>query len=49
MTNLQERIYDILTDLGTTEAIDMLLDYHGPQLLDSGLLDRLMDELELEE
>lgn len=44
MTQIQRRIYAILTRLGGEEVARLLTDYHGTQLLDDGFGDFLVEE-----
>ena len=44
MTQLQSRIYAILTRLSGEKVAQLMLDYHGNQLLDEGFGDFLVDE-----
>lgn len=44
MNEKQQKIYDVLTDLGSNELLDVLLNYTGLQLLNNGLYDHLIDE-----
>ena len=44
MTQLQRRIFAVLTRLGGEEVARLLTDYHGNQLLDEGFGEFLVDE-----
>lgn len=44
MTQIQRRIYAILTRLSGEKVAQLLMDYHGNQLLDEGFGDFLVDE-----
>ena len=44
MTQIQRRIFAILSRLGGEEVARLLTDYHGTQLLDDGLGDFLVEE-----
>lgn len=44
MTQIQRRIYAILTRLSGEKVAQLMLDYHGNQLLDEGFGDFLVDE-----
>lgn len=44
MTQIQRRIFAILSRLGGEEVARLLTDYHGTQLLDDGFGDFLVDE-----
>lgn len=44
MTQIQRRIFAVLTRLGGEEVARLLTDYHGAQLLDEGFGDFLVDE-----
>ena len=44
MTQLQRRIFAVLTRLGGEEVAQLLTDYHGAQLLDEGFGEFLVDE-----
>ena len=44
MTQIQRRIYAILTRLSGEKVAQLLTDYHGAQLLDEGFGDFLVDE-----
>ena len=44
MTQIQSRIYAVLTRLGGEEVAQLMLDYHGAQLLDDGFGDFLVQE-----
>lgn len=44
MTLIQRRIYAILTRLSGEKVAQLLMDYHGNQLLDEGFGDFLVDE-----
>ncbi len=49
MTTKQEKMYDVLLELTTEQAVDALLNWHGEQLLDSGFMRHLIDEGYMEE
>ena len=44
MTQIQRRIFAVLTHLGGEEVARLLTDYHGAQLLDEGFGELLVDE-----
>lgn len=44
MTQIQRRVYAILTRLSGEKVAQLLMDYHGNQLLDEGFGDFLVDE-----
>ena len=44
MTTKQEKMYDVLLELTTEQAIGALLNWHGTQLLDDGFMQHLIDE-----
>ena len=44
MTQLQRRIFAVLTRLGGEEVARLLTDYHGNQLLDEDFGEFLVDE-----
>ena len=44
MTTKQEKMYDVLVELTTEQAIGALLDWHGDQLLDDGFMQHLINE-----
>ena len=44
MTQLQRRIFAVLTRLGGEEVARLLTDYHGGQLLNEGFGEFLVDE-----
>lgn len=44
MTQIQRRVYEILTRLSGEKVAQLLMDYHGNQLLDEGFGDFLVDE-----
>ena len=44
MTQIQSRIYAVLTRLGGEKVAQLMLDYHGTQLLDGGFGDFRVDE-----
>ena len=44
MTQIQRRIFAILTRLSGEKVAQLMLDYHGTQLLDEGFGDFLVDE-----
>lgn len=44
MTQIQRRIFAILSRLGVEEVARLLTDYHGTQLLDGRFGDFLVDE-----
>lgn len=44
MTQIQRRIFAVLTRLGGEEVARLLTDYHGTQLLSEGFGDFLVDE-----
>ena len=44
MTQIQRRIFAILSRLSGEEVARLLTDYHGNQLLDDGFGDFLVDE-----
>ena len=44
MTQIQRRIYAILTRLSGEKVAQLLMDYHGAQLLDEGFGDFLVGE-----
>jgi hypothetical protein len=48
MDEEQLKIYDALKNLGSEEMLDIILDYHGTQLLSSGFKEHLIDEGVLE-
>ena len=49
MTTRQEKMYDVLLELTTEQAVDALLYWHGEQLLDDGFMQQLIDEGYIEE
>ena len=49
MTEQQNRIYDILTDLDSVVLVDLFLNYHGTQLLEKDFMEFVREELGLEE
>ncbi len=49
MTTKQEKMYDVLLELTTEQAINALLDWHGEQLLDDGFMEHLVSECYMEE
>ena len=44
MTQIQRRIFAILSRLGGEKVAQLMMDYHGNQLLDEGFGDFLVDE-----
>lgn len=44
MTQIQRRVYGILTRLSGEKVAQLLTDYHGTQLLDEGFGDFLVEE-----
>lgn len=48
MDEEQLKIYNALKDLGSEEMLDIILDYHGTQLLSNGFKEHLIDEGVLE-
>lgn len=44
MTQIQRRVFAILSRLGGEEVARLLTDYHGTQLLDGGFGDFLVEE-----
>lgn len=44
MTTKQEKMYHALLELTTEEVVDVLLDWHGEQLLDDGFMQHLIGE-----
>lgn len=44
MTQIQRRIFAVLTRLGGEEVARLMTDYHGNQLLDEGFGEFLIDE-----
>ena len=49
MTEQQERIYDILTDLDSVILVELFVNYHGTQILDSDFIEFINQELGIEE
>lgn len=49
MTEKQLKMYEALKDLGTREAVDVILNYHGTQLLSDDFYEELKDQGILEE
>ncbi len=49
MNEKQTKMYNALTNLGTTEAVDIILSYHGLQLLDDEFYEYLQEEGILDE
>lgn len=49
MNTKQEKMYYALLDLTTEEVVDVLLNWHGEQILDEGFYKYLVDEGVLEE
>jgi len=45
----KQEMYRTLVDLGTQEAVDLLLSFHGTQLLGDDFYDFLVDEGVIEE
>lgn len=44
MTKIQRRTYAVLTRLSGEKVAQLMLDYHGAQLLDGGFGDFLVEE-----
>ena len=44
MDKKQQEMYEALTNLDADCAVDILLDYHGTQLLDDGFYEHLENE-----
>jgi hypothetical protein len=44
MTEKQRKIYNTLVDLGSTEVVDIILNFHGTQLLSDDFFEHLIDE-----
>jgi len=44
MTGKKKEMYQALIDLGSTEAVDLLLNFHGTGLLNDDFFDFLIEE-----